>query len=255
MGVNDILLQIDAMSAANKLDRPYIVGGVPRDRVMSKTQASADVNDIDITTGSKDSLILPKLIAQQIDGAVYRTYDDGHSSVDILGIHFDFSSNFIIPNMKQILEGMGVKDITTLKMELYSRDFTMNTLLETLDFGKMYDLTKEGVDDINSKIIKCPIDANITIGTDPRRILRAIKYSVKYDFVIEDSLKNAMMLNREKIKTLPQKFVMDKMNEIVRLDADRGIDLLIEYKLLPLVPLSKMISDTLIQKRKLLRAL
>ena len=61
--------------------------------------------------------------------------------------------------------------------------------------------------------------------------------------------------HRKKIQDLPTKFVQDKMNEIVRIDADKGIELLIEYKLLPLVPLTKTISDMLIQRRQLARAL
>ncbi|MDX1471913.1 MAG: hypothetical protein R3213_10485, partial [Flavobacteriaceae bacterium] len=146
-------------------------------------------------------------------------------------------------------------DITPIKRELYSRDFTINTLLETLDFRSIYDITGEAIGDLQAGLIKCPIDPKITIGVDPRRILRAIKFAVKYDFKIEDNLKRVMLENKEKIQELPQKFVQDKMNEIVRFDDEVGIEMLIEFKLLPLVPLTKSISDLLVQKRKVLRAL
>ena len=142
-----------------------------------------------------------------------------------------------------------------MKKEIYSRDFTINTLLEDLDFSNIYDLTGEAENDINAGLIKCPIDPNITIGVDPRRILRAIKFAIKYDFKIENSLKDAMLKNRKKIKELPERFVQDRMNEIVRLDDEKGVEMLIEYKLLPLVNLSKTIYDLLIQRRQLVRAL
>jgi len=95
----------------------------------------------------------------------------------------------------------------------------------------------------------------VTISSDPRRILRALKFAIKYDFKIEDSLKNAMLKNRKKIQGLPVRFVQDRMNEIIQLDEDKGIESLVEYKLLPLVQLSQPIYDTLIKRKELLRAL
>ena len=50
-------------------------------------------------------------------------------------------------------------------------------------------------------------------------------------------------------------FLKNKVNEIVRLNPDKGIDMLVDFKLLPLVPLSKFLSDMLIKKRQLAKAL
>ena len=126
-------------------------------------------------------------------------------------------------------------------------------MLEDLDFSNIYDLTGEAEGDIKAGLIKCPIDPEVTIGTDPRRILRAIKFAIKYDFNIEDKLKNAMLSNRKKIQKLSRGFVQDRVSEIVRLDNDKGINMLIEYKLLPLSPLSKPVYDALIKRRELMR--
>lgn len=255
MKLDDLLALVEKVAADNNISRPYIVGGVPRDRIIGLIDKKSDIRDIDITTGNKDSLQLSVLLHNNLEGSHHSTFDDGHASVDFLGVHFDFSSNFIADGVKEELIKRGIKDIDSLKLELYSRDFTFNTLLESLDFKTMYDLTGEGIDDIKAGIIKCPVKAEITIGSDPRRILRAIKFAVKFGFKVEEELKTAMMNNRTKIKDLPVKFVQDKITEIVLLDNDKGIDMLIEYKLLPLVPLSKTVSDILIQKRKLISAL
>jgi poly(A) polymerase len=254
MKIDELLLNIENIARRNDFSKPYIVGGVPRDRILGKRSGKSDVKDIDITTGDKDSLALAESIHRAMPGSHYRTYDDGHASVDFMGIHFDFSSHFISPGIEEELRKAGQKDVSSMKLELYSRDFTMNTLLESLDFKSIYDLTGEAVGDIQASLIRCPIDPEITIGTDPRRILRAIKFAIKFGFKIDDKLKTAMLNNRKKIQDLPAKFVQDKMNEIARLD-DGGTDMLIEYKLLPLVPLTKTISDILIQKRQLVRAL
>jgi len=254
MRIDEILQDITDVAHINNLTSPFIVGGVPRDRFLGQRGDKNKIKDIDITTGNGDAPKLAALLDRKYPNSGYRTYDDGHSSVNISGLHIDFSSNFIAPGVENELRKMHV-EADDMKLELYSRDFTINTLLESLDFKSIYDLTGEGIDDMQAGILKCPINPKITIGVDPRRILRAIKFSVKYKFKIEDNLKQAMLENRKKIQSLPKKFVQDKINEIVMLDSDKGIEYLIEYKILPLVPLTKTVSDILIQKRKLIRAL
>lgn len=251
MALKELLTQIEQLAKDNNLSRPFIVGGVSRDSVIGK---EIEISDIDLTTGDQDAAKLAIVVANTLENAKYRSYDDGHASINISGIRIDFSSNFTIPNIKEILVKMGVSDITNMKMELYSRDFTMNTLLEDMQLENIYDLTKTGVSDIKAGVIRCPIDPNITIGVDPRRILRAIKYSIKFGFDIESKLKGVMLERRGTIANLPKRFVQDKMNEIVRLDTEKGLDMLVEYKLLSIVPLTKVIYDMLIQKRMLARA-
>lgn len=255
MNVYELLTLISDIAKRNKLEQPFIVGGLPRDRVLGQRNKGSDVKDIDITTGSKDSIRLAAFVGKTIPNSNYRVYDDGHASVDIRGLHIDFSSNFNAPGIDEELNKMNVRDVTPMKRELYSRDFTINTLLENLDFTSIYDITGEAIGDIQAGLIRCPIDPEITISSDPRRILRAIKFAIKYNFKLDDRLKRAILNNKERIKTLPVKFVQNKLNEIVRIDDDNGIEMLIEYKLLPLVPLTKTLSDILIQKRQLVRAL
>lgn len=255
MKLDELLNTIEEIAKTNNLTTPYLVGGVVRDRILGVIEKKTEIKDIDITTGDENSPKLAKLVNQKLEGSIYNVFDDGHSSVDFMGLHLDFSSCYRVKGIEKELMRLNVKDITPMKTELYSRDFTMNCLLERLDFSAIFDLTGEAIDDIKSKIIRCPINPEITIGSDPRRILRAIKFSIKFRFNIEEKLKGVMLNNRESIKTLPVKFVQDKMNEIVGLDADKGVELLIEFKLLPLVPLTKTLSDILLQKRKLVYAL
>jgi len=255
MKLEELLLIMTEVANSKRMSQPFMVGGVPRDRIIGIRKKISKINDIDITTGDKSSLVLAEELHRKLKGSYYRTYDDGHASVDFRGLHIDFSSNFLAPGIKEELDKMGVKDVDSMKLELYSRDFTMNTLLESLDFTAVYDVTGEAIGDIQAGIIKCPVDPEITINVDPRRILRAIKFAIRFDFKIDNKLKTTMLNNRKKIQELPVKFVQDKMNEIVRLDDEKGMEMLIEYKLLPLVPTTKTISDILIQRRQLARAL
>ena len=255
MKLVELLANVTDVAKINGISEPFMVGGVPRNRILGEIDKKSEIKDIDITTGNKDSLKLVELLHKKWEASIFNVFDDGHASVDFLGVHFDFSSHFLVPGIEDELKRLNVKDIDHMKMEVYSRDFTINTLLEKLDFTGIYDLTGEAIDDIKAKVIRCPINPEITIGYDPRRIIRAIKFAIKYDMKIEENLKTVMLNNRKSIQNLPTKFVQDKINEIVSLDADKGINMLIEFKLLPLVPLTKTVSDILIQKRKLVHAL
>lgn len=253
MDIHELLSTIGNLAKQNGLNRPFIVGGVPRDRVMG--HKGKEINDLDITTGDEDSIKLGEIIAKSYQDAKHRTYDDGHSSINIRGLRIDFSNNFQAPNIDTELKKMGITDITPMKREIYSRDFTINTLLEDLDLSNVYDITGEAEADISAGLIKCPIDSEIAIGSDPRRILRAIKFSLKYGFKLDNNLKNSILKNRKKIQDLPVRFVQDRMNEIIQIDEDDGIKALVEYKLLPLVQLTQPIYDILIKRKQLLRSL
>lgn len=252
MNINELLSIISALAKNNGISTPFIVGGVPRDRIIGKQ--GRDINDLDITTGDDGSTKLGALLAKKFKDSKLREYDDGHSSINIKGLRIDFSNNFVVPGIDSILKKMGIKNITPMKREIYSRDFTVNTLLEDLSFSNIYDLTGEAEDDIKAGLLRCPIDPDITIGTDPRRILRALKFSIKYGFSIEDNLKNAILNNRNKIKSLSKDFVKDRVSEIVRLNSEDGINLLVNYKILPLAELSKPVYDALIKRRELSKA-
>lgn len=253
MNINDILSTIAQIAKDNGISKPFIVGGVPRDRYMGEKGKA--INDIDITTGDDGSSRLSELVSKVINDSKHRTYDDGHSSLNIRGLKIDFSNNFNAPGIDSELNKMGVTNITSIKRELYSRDFTINALLEELDFSNIYDITGESEADIEAGIIKCPISSDISIGSDPRRILRALKFSIKYGFNIEDGLRNSMLKYRDNIRDLPKRFVQDRSNEIIKLDEVKGIDVLLEYKILPLVELNKPLYDVLIKHKRLRGAL
>lgn len=254
MKLEEFLISIKDVAQQNGLSEAYIVGGVPRDRIIGRIGDKSEIKDIDITTGNSDSKKLGMLIMQKYPEGQYRQYSDGHSSIDIFGIHIDLSSNFVIPGIEEELAKLSIPP-TDMNKEIFSRDFCINTILETLDFSNTFDLTKQGIGDIHAGFVRCPINPIITIGVDSRRILRAIKFAVKFGFVIEHNLKMAMMEHRKLLTYLPPRYVSEKIDEIVQLDPDKGIDMLIEFKILPLVQLSKTTYDILIQRRKLIRAL
>ena len=247
MKVTELLKTLLYLAEANKISTPYIVGGIPRDVAFGM---SKEIKDVDITTGDRNSINLALLAKDTWPEAEFRVYDDGHSSLDFANIRVDFSNNFNIPNIEDYLKKMGKKNITELDKEIYSRDFTINTLLQPMDLNEEpLDITGKALDDIKNKILRTPINPNLTIGYDARRILRALKLSIKLDLNIEPDLQDAILKYRKNVQDLPLGSIKKIINQMLKMDAKKTINLLSEFDLLPVIPLSKLMSEELVKNK------
>ena len=68
----------------------------------------------------------------------------------------------------------------TPEEDAYRRDFTVNSLFYNLQSRKVEDWTNKGVNDMKLKIIRTPLDPNITFRDDPLRLVRPASI---YDFI------------------------------------------------------------------------
>lgn len=197
MPLKQLLTTIDTVAKENDFSRPYIVGGFPRDIYMKTIN---NIADLDITCGDKDTIILANKLIEKLPGTMLKTFNDGHSRIDYDKFKIDFSNNFKIPNIKNILIGSGIKNPTEIQEELYSRDFTINTLLMPMNLSSVIDATGLGMEDIRNKKIDTCLSPRITLGYDPKRIIRIVYLSAKLNFiptkrVIEWVRKNINVLN------------------------------------------------------------
>jgi poly(A) polymerase len=240
MKLSELLQTLTKVAKDYELSEPYIVGGLPRDRAFDVV---SDIKDIDITTGDKDSFALAMATSKVWPDAHFRAYDDGHSSIDFNNIRLDFSNNFNLPDIEKVLEKVGIKSPSELEKEIYSRDFTINTLLQPMDLTKKpLDITGRALDDIKDKKLRTPVDPELTIGYDPRRILRAVKMMLKFDLEPNPDLEKALIKYRGGISELPSNQIKKQVNQMLDIDTKKALNLLIKYKLLPILPLSKMMT-------------
>jgi tRNA nucleotidyltransferase/poly(A) polymerase len=247
MQLSELLFELGKIAEERGLSKPYIVGGLPRDIAFG---LPLSVKDVDITTGDKSSLALAMALNNKFPDSIFRSYDDGHSSVDFKNIRLDFSNNFKLNNIDELLKNIGVENPSELERELYSRDFTINTLLQDMDLSVTpLDLTGLALDDIDNKILKTPVDPDLTIGNDYRRILRALRLCIKFDLTIAEDLKKSLFKFRGGLKTLPETSIKKQINQMLEMNAKKTIDLLVEYKILSIIPLSKMMNLELVKNK------
>ncbi|MBI3753159.1 MAG: CBS domain-containing protein [Deltaproteobacteria bacterium] len=90
-------------------------------------------------------------------------------------------------------------ELSSLKLDLYRRDFTINTLAAALNpknFGELIDFFG-AQRDIKEKTIK--VLHNLSFVEDPTRVFRAVRFEQRYGFVMakhtQSLIKNAVRLN------------------------------------------------------------
>jgi tRNA nucleotidyltransferase/poly(A) polymerase len=234
------------LAQKNGLSKPYIVGGVPRDKAI---QGTHELKDVDITTGDEGVHKLAKLFAKTLDKEA--VWQRGHYVVYHNDIRYDFSKHQPHPQIENLLKEKGVENPTDMEKEAYSRDFTINTLMMSTDQQKIIDITGEGLKDIQQKIIRCPINCDLSFTHDPKRMLRAYNFKVRYGFEFSDDIKQSIQKNKHLLETLNRRYAAEMINKIVREDPNI-LDQLIDEGILQHVPITKLINKLLIKKKRLL---
>lgn len=217
----------------------FIVGGTPRDKVLGRLDRIAD---LDITTGDKTIDYLAKevsiVLGKQYNISV-KTMKDGHSSIFAGDLKLDFSSNFNVPNIDTILKNMGIKNPTNMQKELFSRDFTCNTLLMGMDLKTITDPTGRGFKDIKEKKIRTCLAPEITLSSNKNRVIRAIYLAAKLGFEIDDDIINWVKKYPDSVRIASPNTLTEKLNEAIDYDTEKTVKLLNMMNLWDHVPLSE----------------
>lgn len=80
------------------------------------------------------------------------------------------------------------------------RDLTINSLYQNVTTGELLDLTGRGVDDIKHRRIRTPMAPDDTYSDDPIRILRTLRFAVRYGWKIPDDVWDAMKANAPRMR-------------------------------------------------------
>jgi len=83
-------------------------------------------------------------------------------------------------------------DIGTPSEDAYRRDLTINSLFYNINEAKVEDFTKHGIEDIKNKLIRTPLEPLHTFLDDPLRVLRTVRFAVRYDFTIVPEVLSTM---------------------------------------------------------------
>ncbi len=82
-------------------------------------------------------------------------------------------------------------------------------------FGEVID-RYNGLEDLEAKLIRTPLDPDITFSDDPLRMMRAIRFATQLDFTIVEETFRAISRNAQRIKIISRERVMDELMKIMR---------------------------------------
>lgn len=115
----------------------------------------------------------------------------------------------------------------TLKQDVERRDFTVNSLLKNLTTGEVLDLTGMGKDDIKAGIVRTPLDPDIIFSEDPLRLLRAVRFAVKYNWKLPMFMLRAMKKNASKLEDISAERIQEELNKMLLTNSpDKAVKLL-----------------------------
>ena len=210
----------------------YVIGGYVRDIFLNRPSKDIDV----VTVGS--GIHLATAVAKRLGKGAYLSVfkNFGTAQVKYKNMEIEFvgarRESYSRDSRKPVVED------GTLTDDQNRRDFTINALaicLNKENFGELMD-PFGGLTDLENKIIRTPLDPDITFSDDPLRMMRAIRFSTQLSFRIEDSTLEAITRNAERIKIISKERIIDELGKIIRSDIpSKGFILLDDCKLLPLI--------------------
>jgi putative nucleotidyltransferase with HDIG domain len=215
--------------AAQNIDQPvFVIGGFVRDILLNRPCKDLDF----VTKGS--GIVLAEEVAKILGTDQINVFKNfGTAMIK----HQDYELEFVGAR-KESYQRNSRKPIVedgTLEDDQKRRDFTINALaidLSTTDFEQIVD-PFSGLEDLDNKIIRTPLDPDITFSDDPLRMLRAIRFACQLGFRIEDSSYQAISRNAHRIDIISKERIVDEMNKmILSPNPSTGFKLMFNTKLL-----------------------
>jgi putative nucleotidyltransferase with HDIG domain len=226
------IISVVAQGAKELGVQVYLVGGHIRDKILGRP--SADLDFVSVGSGIQLAERVAAHFHPKANLAIYKNFGTALISHDQLQVEF-------VGARKESYRGHSRKPIVedgTLEDDLARRDFTINALAISLndeDYGMIYDAF-HGLADIEHKIIRTPLDPDVTFSDDPLRMMRAIRFATQLSFRIEPATWNSIAGNRERIRIISAERITEELNKIIQSPKPSvGFDLLFKSGLLRLI--------------------
>ncbi|MBC7902204.1 MAG: HD domain-containing protein, partial [Gemmatimonadaceae bacterium] len=221
-----------AHAAAELQYETYIIGGFVRDKIIGRPTKDADI----VCVG--DGIDLAHAVARQFNPLPHVSFYKNFGTARILAE--DLEIEFVGARKESYRSESRNPDVLpgTVQDDQERRDFTINAIgisLNENDFGRMVD-PFNGIEDIQKRILRTPMDADKTFTDDPLRMLRGIRFASQLDFVLEAESWEGIIRNAARISIISQERITDELNKILMSPKPSvGFDLLYRSGLLEII--------------------
>ncbi len=189
----------------------YVVGGYVRDLLLQRH--SKDIDFVTVGSGIEVATAVAEELGKGAHLNVFRTYGTAQVRKGDLELEFVGArrESYRSDSRNPIVED------GTLDDDLARRDFTINAMaisVNAANFGELVD-RYDGITDLYEKIIRTPLDPDITFSDDPLRMMRAVRFATQLDFEIYPTTLEAIACNASRIEIITRERIMDELMKIM----------------------------------------
>lgn len=210
--LNHTIFSIISEAAKDLNIDAYVIGGFVRDFLL-KRSSHKDIDIVAIGSGIE----LAKAVSAKLPNGpkveVFKTY--GTAMVHFKNLEIEFvgarKESYTQNSRNPFIEN------GTLEDDQNRRDFTINSFALDLskdNYGNFLD-PFNGLQDLQNKIIRTPLNPDITFSDDPLRMLRAIRFASVLDFKIQKESLHAISRNKDRIKIVSNERITIELNKII----------------------------------------
>jgi poly(A) polymerase len=190
----------------------YVIGGFVRDIFLHR--ASNDIDVVVVGSGIAMAEAIKQKLGKQATLAVFKNFGTAQikykdTEIELVGAR---KESYNRGSRKPIVED------GTLQDDQNRRDFTINALAICLNANRYGELVDPfgGIQAIEHKIIKTPLNPDITFSDDPLRMMRCIRFATQLHFHIEDETYQSIIRNKKRIEIVSKERIVDELNKIMR---------------------------------------
>lgn len=194
----------------------YVIGGFVRDILLKRP--SKDIDVVVVGSGISFAEAFSKILPGKNYLSVFKNF--GTAQVKCFGKKGSVDEVEFVGARKESYRRDSRKPIVedgTIEDDQNRRDFTVNAMALSLNddsFGELVD-PFGGEQDLAYRILKTPLDPDITFSDDPLRMMRGIRFSAQLNFMLEEETYNAIIRNKERIRIVSAERVIEEMNKIM----------------------------------------
>jgi poly(A) polymerase len=189
----------------------YVVGGWVRDHLLKR--ATKDVDVVVVGSGIDMATAFARKLGRRAHLSVFRSFGTaqvkwGDHEVEFVGAR---KESYRSDSRKPIVED------GTLEDDQNRRDFTINAMAVCLNKARRGELIDPfgGLADLEDRLLRTPLDPDITFSDDPLRMMRCIRFATTLGFFIDVETMDALARNAHRIDIISTERITEELNKIV----------------------------------------
>jgi len=232
-------LDVLRIAAIAEGENVYVVGGLVRDTVNHNLEKidtdevidfrtldleGADFSDVDITTEEGRSLeyawiiknYYEKIMDKDIEYDWYKRSGTVSYSVGNIVLDFKGPGPDTVLSKDEIEKYVPDNAIDRYDVDIYNRDFTINTIMLRVNDFAVVDSLGKGMEDLKAKILRTALPPELILRTNPLVIMRAIRFKHRLGFKYAEDLEKAMKFVGDKhLKTFDEPRLIKEMRKMI----------------------------------------